>query len=373
MKVPNYLKDYEKLWLKNTKEANYEWWKNAEYGLFIHYGLFSMLGKGEWVESRDKIPVAQYEKLANNFTAHNFDADYITELACECGMKYINMVTCHHDGFCLWDSKIEKFNSVNTPCNRDLVREISEMCDKKGLGFITYFTFMQNWRHPYFVNNDFFQFSRPMYDEPQSEYLYRKKEDFQIYIEYMKIQIKELLLDVGPTAALWLDIILAGFPFEMAGLINTQEIYDYVRSIRPDILISWKQGLTGTEDFAAPEQAYKSIESRVRESFGDVAGDMAAMAWEKNKGKHNDICATMQTDGWGFNAFNDYFSTEELYHLLGYAKQHNCNLTINVGPGGDGSISPIQVSILKEMKKKIDEKGMPTSGIERKVETILAV
>ena len=109
----------------NTKTKNLSWFKDAKFGMFVHYGLYSLLEKGEWVQYWDKIPVAEYAKLYDKFTAEKFDAEYITDLALRAGMKYINLTCCHHESFCLWDSRIEPFNSMNA-CGRDLVKELSE-------------------------------------------------------------------------------------------------------------------------------------------------------------------------------------------------------------------------------------------------------
>lgn len=132
--TPSYLQSYEALWKSDPHAANLEWFRDARFGLFIHYGLYSALGKGEWVQFNKKIPVAEYARLQEGFRAENFDGDFIADLACEAGIKYVNLVTCHHDSFCLWDSKVEPFNSMNAPCGRDLVGEMAAACAKKGLG-----------------------------------------------------------------------------------------------------------------------------------------------------------------------------------------------------------------------------------------------
>ena len=132
--VPNYLKGYADLYKNDPHQANLEWFKNAKWGLFMHYGLYSQLECGEWVMFRKEIPIPEYEKLFDSFDPKNFDADFITDLACEAEMKYVNITACHHEGFCLWKSDIEAYNSYRA-CQRDLVRELAEQCDKKGLGF----------------------------------------------------------------------------------------------------------------------------------------------------------------------------------------------------------------------------------------------
>ena len=129
--MPSFLKGYEELYKTDPRKASIEWFRNAKFGLFMHYGLYSLLGRHEWVQLREKIPVAEYAKLKDKFTAEKFDADFITDLALEANMKYINITTRHHDSFCLFDSKYTDFKSTNSPAKRDLVGELTEQCAKK--------------------------------------------------------------------------------------------------------------------------------------------------------------------------------------------------------------------------------------------------
>jgi alpha-L-fucosidase len=146
--TPKYLENHADLWKKDPHAANLAWFGQTRWGLFMHYGLYSQLGRGEWVMFQEQIPVSEYEKLFETFDPTNFDADYITDLALEAEMQYVTFTACHHEGFCLWRSDVEAYNSYRA-CGRDLVRELAEQCDRKGLGFFTYFTHVLNWRHPW--------------------------------------------------------------------------------------------------------------------------------------------------------------------------------------------------------------------------------
>lgn len=360
-KCPSYLENYKSLWEVDPKKAKLEWFKNAKYGMFIHYGLYSMLHSHEWVQFNEKIPVREYAKLKDHFTAHNFDADFITDLAVNAGMKYINLTSCHHEGFCMWDSKIETFNSVNSPCGRDLVKELSDCCERKGLGFFTYYTFMLNWRHPYFVTRDVFDVARPAYNEPQPEYLYKNKEDFKKYIDYAVACIDELLTNYKNIAGIWLDLIAAWFAMGDE-YIPINDIYNYIRERHPHVLISWKQGATGTEDFASPENYFHSLEETIRNRFGDEGAKRARIGFEGNKNKHNEVCTTIQHGTWGFNPRYDNKTVDELYQQLGDSTQNNCNLLLNVGPMADGSIHPNHVKILLDLGERIKNDGFPQVG-----------
>lgn len=355
---PNYLRGYAGLWEKDPHGASLAWFRDARLGLFIHYGLYSLLGEHEWVQFRRKIPVAQYARLAENFTAMNFDAEYIADLAVEAEMKYVTMVTCHHESFCLWNSQAEPFNSVNSPCGRDLVAEMATACARRGLGFFTYYTFMLNWRHPYFVGRDTFSVARPDYPEPQPEYRYRERADFARYLEYIHACMEELLTGYGPLAGMWLDLIMAWFGLGPE-YIPIEEIYAWIREKQPHTLVSWKQGATGTEDFASAEQHFHSLEERARDAGGEPAAERCRRAWERNRVKHNEICATLQRGSWGFNAFDAHRTDDEVYALLGHALEHDCNLLLNVGPMGDGSIHPEQARLLRSLGARIRRDGWP--------------
>ena len=118
-KIPAYLREFEDVYRSNPRQAALEWFSNARFGLFIHYGLYSIVGTHEWMQLRDGIPVQEYEKLMLQFDASCFDADEITDLALEAQMKYVNITTRHHDGFCLFETQFSDFNSVNSPAKRD--------------------------------------------------------------------------------------------------------------------------------------------------------------------------------------------------------------------------------------------------------------
>jgi alpha-L-fucosidase len=364
--VPCYLQDHAALWATDPRAANRAWWQQAKLGLFIHYGLYSQLAEHEWVQFRRQIPVAQYARLKDNFTAHRFDADVLTDLALEAEMKYVNLVTCHHESFCLWNSKAEPFNSANSPCGRDLVAELAAACARKGLGFFTYYTFMLNWRHPYFLSRDEFAYARPAYEQPQPEYLYRNRDDFRHYLDYVRECLTELLTGYGPLAGMWLDLIMAWYLLGPE-VIPIEEFYALIRARQPQTMVSWKQGATGTEDFGSPEQHFHSLEDRCRQQGGEAAALRARVAWAANQHKHNEICATLQPGSWGFNAFEPHRSAQEVYNLVGHALAHNCNLLLNVGPLADGSLHPTQVRLLRELGARIRKDGWPQGGVESKV------
>lgn len=354
--IPNYLSEYKNLYLQDPHAANLEWFKNAKWGLFMHYGLYSQLKRGEWVMFHEQIPISEYEKLINSFNPENFDAGFITDLALEANMKYINITACHHEGFCLWKSDVEAYNSYNA-CKRDLVRELAAQCDKKGLGFFTYYTHVLNWRHPYAIPRRILDMGRPDYSFEDPRYLFRDDEDIVKYWEYAHACMKELLELEYPLAGIWLDII-AGY-YKQPGFIRIEDTYKLIRETRPDTLISFKQGATGTEDFASPEFSFNSMGDVMRELGFEDGGRLADTAWEKNRLKHNEICMTLQRRQWGYAAGMEHYNVSDIWSRLAYALKHNCNMLTNTGPLPDGSIHAADVKSLREIGNRIREKGWP--------------
>jgi alpha-L-fucosidase len=343
IEVPSYLKGYEEEYAENPREAALKWFEEARFGMFIHYGLYSQLEgyygekhskPAEWVQLRGLIPLAEYEKLADTFTAENFDADFITDLALSAGMKYINITTRHHDSFCLFDTEFTNFNSVNSAAKRDLVAELAEQCQKKGLGLFFYYSHGRDWRHPHAPNNENWGGkARPEYEPREESYKYGEEHDLDIYLEFMKNQITELLTNYGPVAGIWLDGI--GTPKSRPEDINkfkVQELYDHIRSLQPQVLVSYKQGLLGTEDFKAPERHFTGE--------SDVPLE---------------ICNTMQPYAWGYDRGNDvgHKTPDEVMGMLAHTDSMNANLLLNIGPYPDGSVFPDDVMTLKEVGKRL--------------------
>jgi len=341
--IPSYLKGYEELYAEDPRKAALQYFRDAKFGLFIHYGLYSLLEgfwngihsrPAEWVQLRGKIRVKEYEKLASQFTAEKFDADFITDLALEAGMKYINITTRHHDSFCLFDSKYTEFKSTNSPAKRDLIGELSDRCQEKGLGFYMYYSHGRDWRHPHAPNNyEWGGAARPDYDPPEESYKYGEEHDLGIYVEFMKNQITELLTNYGPVAGIWLDGL--GVPRSRPEKIHEfklQELYDHIHSLQPQVLVSYKQGLLGTEDFKAPERHFEGTSEVPLE-----------------------ICNTLQPHSWGYDREDNegHKTADEVLDMLAHSRETGANLLLNTGPFPDGSIHPDDIKTLKEAGRRL--------------------
>jgi alpha-L-fucosidase len=339
------LKGYEKPYAEDPRRAAVEWFQQARFGLFMHYGLYSLLGRGEWVMLREKIPVAEYAKLKGKFTAARFDADFIAELALAAGMKYVNLTSKHHDGFCLFRTRETDFASVSSPARRDLVGELAAACRKRGLGLFLYYSYAADWRHPYFYAREAgWESARPDYAPPEPTYLWRQDQDFKLYLRFAHNQLRELLTQYGPVAGIWLDPIM-GY-YRRPDLFPIAQTYQLIRSLQPQCLISFKQGANGEEDFAAPERGMAAHRFK---------GDVAQAAWEKNRHKHGEVCETLQARVWGYNQAEDgrHHTADEVMKMLEAARAGRANLLLNTGPWGDGAIHPEDVATLKEVGRRL--------------------
>ncbi len=358
--VPKYLHEYADRYEADPRAANLEWFQDAKYGLFIHYGLYSLLEQGEWVQLRHDppIPVAEYAKLAERFKADRFDADFITDFVKQAGMKYITITSKHHEGFSLFDTQQSDFKSLNTPCGRDLIGELAEACDRKGVGLFLYYSYAADWKHPYFYPREGgWSSARPAYDEPQPEYRFEKDEDFQYYIDFAHAQIRELLINYPTIAGIWLDPIM-GY-YSRPDLFPIEETYAMIRSLNPRVLISFKQGANGEEDFMAPERG-GSV--RVGQQFA-----VAQRAYELNKDKPKEICDTMQPHlpgyhggaTWGYNKAIDgkHLNVEQVLEKYDAAREAGANLLLNIGPKPDGSFPEHDVATLIEVGKILKKQG----------------
>jgi alpha-L-fucosidase len=322
---------------ESSRSAMLEWFRESRFGLFIHYGLYSLLGRGEWVQFHEQIPVAEYERLKDRFTAERFDAGFIADLALDAGMGYVNLVTKHCDSFCLWDTGQTDFNSVNSPCGRDLVREMAAACAERDLGFFAFYEHGFDWRHPHGPAP--WDWSpkgvRPHYDSPDPHYAPRERYEFQRYLDYVSAHISELCSNYGRLAGVWLDG--AGIPASGdKSLFRLPELYTIVRQLQPQALISYKFGVEPElEDFFAPEEAQvERLQSR----------------WKKPV----EICAKMQKDaGWGYNESSRHLTADEILAKLRVSTDINANLLLNIGPLGDGSIHPEDVAALREAGKTL--------------------
>jgi alpha-L-fucosidase len=335
-----------------SREQTMKWFTEAKFGLFMHYGIYSILEHGEWVQLREKIPVAEYSQLQKRFTANSLDVDFITDMALEAGMKYMNLTARHHDSFCLFDTKQSTYSSMHAPARRDLIGELTDACQRKGLGIFYYYSYAADWHHPYFYSRQaglpIWGSGRPDYPEPQPEYKWKKDADFQKYVDFVHAQITELLTQYGEISGLWLDPIM-GY-YARPDLFPIEQTYALIRRLQPGCLICFKQGANGDEDYVAPERTMHSHRN---------GGEVGRRAWELNKGKRGEICDTLQPRMWGYDKRNDSEHRDVAWVMdaLEEADGINANLLLNTGPLADGAIHEVDAKTLREVGKLLRRKG----------------
>ena len=313
---------------------NKQWFKEAKFGMMIHWGLYSLLageykGKrtdkyGEWIQSKMKIPKAEYEKLTAAFNPIYFDAEEWVLTAKAAGMQYIVITAKHHEGFCLYHSKYDKFNVVDaTPFKRDVIKEMAEACKKHGLKLGLYYSHEVDWREPHGGG----------YDIPENhwELLWTNDWDFpnndekdyeQLFQTKIKTQVKELLTNYGDLVLIWFDT-----PHVITKR-QSRELYDLVKSIQPNCLVS----------------------SRVGNGLGDY-NSMAdnALPEDSVEGALVESPVTLN-DTWAFKYFDDHWkSAEEVVALKNKVNGRGANLLLNVGPDHLGRIPAPSVEILKKV------------------------
>ena len=318
-----------------------EWFKNAKFGLFLHYGLYSLIGRGEWVQYVENIPLAEYAKLMRDFTAKDFDADFITDLALDAEMKYVNLTSMHHDGFCLFESKVTDYTSVNSAARRDLVGELAEQCHKKGLGLCLYYSHGRQWKHPHAMSPPKYdESSRPKYPVPEPAYATGRAHDISKYVEYCEAQITELLTNYGTVANIWFD----GWYTPMSGPweeeLRIPQLYAAIKRLQPDCLISYKWGLTGTEDFYAPE-------------FGWPDEDEVQMAKARANPKPMELCHPITCWAYRAEERGKHRDPDSVMADFEHVAKYNANYLLGTGPEPTGIIDKQDAATLREVGKRL--------------------
>ena len=318
-------------------EKRMAWFNQARFGMFIHWGLYSLLGRGEWTMFAERIPPDDYAKLADQFKPVKFDADRWTFLAKEAGMKYLVLTTRHHDGFCLYDSKVSDFTSVKTAAKRDFVAEYVKSCRKAGMKVGFYYSLL-DWRFPGYFN------------------LKKYPESFKAMVKQLHGQVRELMTNYGKIDYLFYDgewipnipmtrtmVEGKGKSPEVARFWRAKELNRMVRSLQPEIIINNRSGLD--EDVDTPEQA--------------VTASNSGRGWES--------CMTMgDSCGWGYIANSPNFKiTAQLIQHLVTAASSGGNYILNIGPKPDGTVREEEVTRLKEIGKWMKSNGESIYGSEK--------
>jgi alpha-L-fucosidase len=313
-------------------DSRLDWWRDAKFGLFIHWGLYAVPagtwrgekipGIGEWIMKRAQIPVAEYEQLTTQFNPVEFDADAWVKLAKAAGQRYIVITSKHHDGFCMYHSQVTDYNIVDaTPFDRDPIAELADACQRYGLKLGFYYSQTQDWHHPNGDGNDW-------------DYVEEKK-DFDSYVEtYVKPQVRELLTRYGPVALIWFDT-----PKRMTEP-QSRALLELVHELQPDCLVS----------------------GRVGNSMGDYTSARDNKIPPVAVDTDFETPATIN-DTWGFKAYDhNWKSIEDMVRKLVDIASKGGNYLLNVGPTAKGLIPQASVGRLLSIGAWLDVNGESVYG-----------
>lgn len=303
-----------------------EWFQDARFGLFIHWGVYSVLGDGEWVMNNQQIPIRAYEKLPAFFNPIQFNPAEWVQMAKDAGMKYITITSKHHDGFAMYDSKVSNYDVVErTPYGKDILKMLADECHKQGIKLFFYHSQL-DWHHPDYFPRGFTGGSWTGREE---------KGDMNKYLDYMDAQLAELLTGYGEIGGIWFD----GMWDKKDDDWRLEKTYKLIHQLQPAALV-------GSNHHRPP---YDGEDFQMFEK--DLPGhNTTGFAPEQKVGDlPKETCETIN-NSWGFNlqdARNK--SKKDLIQYLVKAAGYGANFLLNVGPMPNGQIQPEHVELLKQM------------------------
>lgn len=323
-----------------------QWYVEARFGLFLHWGLYAIPARGEWMRSFERMSLEEYQRYFDEFNPVDYDPKKWAKMAKEAGMKYAVLTAKHHDGFCLFDSQYTDYKSTNTKCARDLVREYADAFRAEGLKVGLYYSLL-DWHHedyPHFSDG-----AHPMYQNPDYP---DEGRNWDCYVAYLHNQVRELCTNYGKIDILWFDYSFGEYSGEKWG---ATKLVNMVRSLQPGVIIDNRLEVSGSGlgslasgnplpyhgDFVSPEQIIP------QEGIRDVNGE--PLIWE--------ACFTMN-DSWGYNSRDKYFKPAPmLIKKLVECVSKGGNMLLNVGPDARGNFPEESVRILKEIGKWMRRNG----------------
>mgnify|MGYP001329119046 FL=1 len=336
---------------KENLEAR-KWFEEAKFGLFIHWGVYSVLGDGEWVMNNQNISIKEYERLPGFFNPIEFDADEWVKMAKETGMKYITITSRHHDGFSMFDSAASDYNIVDkTPYGKDVLKMLSDACRKEGIKLFFYYSQLDWYRDDYFPRG-----------RTGNGISGRGEGDWNDYIEFMKAQLTELLTNYGEIGGIWFDGQWDQHEWDgkrfgkLKADFKLKEVYELIHKLQPQALIGSNHHLSPNpgEDFQMFE---KDLPGKGTKDFATSADDIGNLPLE--------VCETIN-GSWGFNLKDrKHKSEKELIQYLVKAAGYGSNLLLNVGPMPNGKIQEEHIESLKKIGKWVKQNGQTIYNTKR--------
>ncbi|GAB6122242.1 alpha-L-fucosidase [Dysgonomonas termitidis] len=333
----------------SPQRPDIKWFEDARFGMFVHFGPYSVLGAGEWVMNTRPVKGKDYMRLQTLFNPQAFDAKEWVRIAKDAGMKYITFTSRHHDGFSNWDTKQSDWNIMNTPYGKDLIKQLSDECKRQDMKLVLYYSLLDWMRTDY-------QYETGRTGKAAGR---TGKSDWLSYISFMKAQLTELLTNYE-IAGIWFDGHWDQTEDENRTDHTTHvdwhypEIYELIHTLRPGCLVANNHHLP---PFAGED--YQIFER-------DVPGEnKSGYSGQEVSRLPLETCETIN-GAWGFNITDDKFkSTKDLLHLLIRTAGTGANLLLNVGPMPNGQIQPECVERLQEMGKWMDSYGYTIYGTQQ--------
>lgn len=328
-----------------------EWFTDSRFGMFVHWGLYSILGRGEWVRSEERITIEDYEKYFSSFNPIDYNPRQWAKKAKQAGMKYVVLTAKHHDGFCLFDSKLTDYKATNTPAKRDLIAEFVDAVRSEGLQIGLYYSLI-DWHHPHYPK--YGDLMHPMRD---NEKYINDKIDFDLYLDYMHGQVKELVTNYGKIDILWFDYSYDDMRGEKW---RAKELVSMVRKYQPQVIMDNRLETSGagfgslitdcpsefSGDFVSPEQIIPPA--------GIVNSKNQPVPWE--------LCVTMNNN-WGYNPYDTtYKPASLLIRKLVECVSKGGNMILNAGPNARGVFNKETDEILAEIGIWINKNGESIYG-----------
>lgn len=316
----------------STREQRTRWFLQDRFGMFIHWGLYSIPARGEWIRGNERMSYEQYKVYFDEFDASRYNPREWAKAAKAAGQKYAVLTTKHHDGFCLFDSKLTDFKATNTPAGRDLVREYVDAFREEGIAVGLYYSII-DWHH-----DDYPGYGDKAHPDRDNESAKDKPIDFDRYLTYMHGQVKELLTNYGKIDIMWFDFSYDNMTGEKW---KATELIRMIRSIQPDIIIDNRLG--GNIRAAEPEEYAGDFFSpeQIIPPGGIVDVNGSPVPWE--------ACITLN-DNWGYHSTDkNYKSAKQVIRTLVECVSKNGNLLLNVAPDAKGEINRETLDVLHEV------------------------
>ena len=321
--------------MKQVSSDGLQWFQDAKFGMFIHWGLYSLLARGEWVMHNEKIPVSEYEPLVEQFNPVKFNADEWVSIAADAGQRYIVITSRHHDGFSMYDTALSDYKVTRTPFQRDPILELADACAQRGDIKLGFYSSLLDWHHP--------------------AYRFRAESGlaWAEYLEFLHGQVRELCTQFGEIACIWLD---GDWPnhllnddnayFAAGGSFEYEKLYDMIHTLQPNAVIHNNrhvEPLPG-EDVQGFEQDLPG-----QNTAGFNTTTIANLPME--------VCMTIN-DSWGVSEQDEnHKSAQQLIRTLVHSASMGANYLLNVGPTALGEILPVHAERLRAMGRWLSVYG----------------